>query len=81
MTVDEQLVLVFGNDDADEHLTFIEDFKALFVHALLERELVFFFDSGRSDLGCGNVNPLYACAGSNRPVALPRDAQFPVERG
>jgi len=38
--------------------------------------LIFFFDFGRSDLGSADVNPLYACAGSNRPVALPRDAQF-----
>jgi hypothetical protein len=58
-------------------LALIEDLEALFIHTLLERELVFFFfDFGRSDLGCADVNPLYACAGSKRPVALPRDAQF-----
>jgi hypothetical protein len=41
--VDEQLVLIFCNDDADENLAFVENLEALFVQPLLERELVFFF--------------------------------------
>jgi hypothetical protein len=47
--VDQQFVLILCNDDADEDLAFVENFEALFVEPLLERELVFFF------LGyCGN---------------------------
>jgi hypothetical protein len=41
--VDEQLVLVLGDDDAGEDLALVEDFQGLFVQALLECELVFFF--------------------------------------
>jgi hypothetical protein len=41
--VDEQFVLVFGDDDAGENLALVENLEALFVEALLERELVFFF--------------------------------------
>jgi hypothetical protein len=41
--VDEQLVLIFCNDDADENLAFVENLEALFVESLLECELVFFF--------------------------------------
>src|SRR6202163_2208866 len=41
--VDEQFVLVLGDDDAGEHLALVEDFQGLFVEALLERELVFDF--------------------------------------
>jgi hypothetical protein len=41
--IDEQLVLIFCNDDADENLAFVENLEALFVESLLERELVFFF--------------------------------------
>jgi hypothetical protein len=45
--VDQQFVLIFRNDDADEDLAFIENFEALFVEPLFERELVFFFVEGR----------------------------------
>ena len=47
--VDEQFVLVFRNDDAGQDLAFVKNFEALFVEALLEGELVFFFfdDRGR----------------------------------
>jgi hypothetical protein len=41
--IDEQFVLVLRDDDAGEHLAFIENFQALFVQALLESELIFFF--------------------------------------
>jgi hypothetical protein len=41
--VDQQFVLIFCNDDADEDLTFVENLEALFVEPLLERKLVFFF--------------------------------------
>jgi hypothetical protein len=41
--VDEQFVLILRDDDAGEHLAFVENFQALFVQALLERELIFFF--------------------------------------
>ena len=41
--VDEQFVLIFRDDDADEDLAFVENLEALFVESLLERELVFFF--------------------------------------
>ncbi|HEX3550354.1 MAG TPA: hypothetical protein VHT53_08265 [Candidatus Elarobacter sp.] len=47
--VDEQLVLILGDDDACENLTLVEDFQGLFVQALLECELVFFFVGGRRD--------------------------------
>ena len=39
--VDEQFVLILRDDDAGEDLAFVENLQALFVHALLERELVF----------------------------------------
>jgi hypothetical protein len=45
--VDEQFVLVFRNDDAGQNLAFVENFEALFVEALLESELVFFFFDDR----------------------------------
>jgi len=32
--IDEKLVLILGDDDALENLTFIKDFEALFVEAL-----------------------------------------------
>jgi hypothetical protein len=35
--------LVLRDDDAGEHLAFVENFQALFVKALLESELIFFF--------------------------------------
>jgi hypothetical protein len=42
--------LVLRDDDAGEHLAFVENFQALFVQALLESELVFFgFDCRRCD--------------------------------
>ncbi|MGB8266265.1 MAG: hypothetical protein WCE44_08100 [Candidatus Velthaea sp.] len=41
--VDEQFVLVLGDDDAGQDLAFVENLEALFVEALFERELVFFF--------------------------------------
>ena len=41
--VDEQLVLIFCDDDAGEDLALVENLEALFVEALFERELVFFF--------------------------------------
>jgi hypothetical protein len=41
--VDEQFVLIFCDDDAGENLTFVKNFEALFVEALLECELVLFF--------------------------------------
>jgi len=54
--VDEKLVLILRDDDAGENLTFIEDLEALFVQALLERELIFFFvDRRRRSDGGGNV--------------------------
>jgi hypothetical protein len=57
--VDEQLVLVLGDDDAGEDLTLVENLEALFVQALLEGELVLFFvnDGGRrcGRLGFGSV--------------------------
>jgi hypothetical protein len=57
--VDEQLVLVLGDDDAGEDLTFVENLEALFVQTLLEGELVLFFvnDGGRrcGRLGFGTV--------------------------
>jgi hypothetical protein len=46
--VDQELVLVLGDDDAGEDLTLVENLEALFVEALLESELVFFF-MGRLD--------------------------------
>jgi len=46
--VDQKLVLVLCDDDAGEDLTLVENLEALFVEALLERELVFFF-MGRLD--------------------------------
>ena len=49
--VDQQFVLIFGDDDAGENLTLVEDFQAFFVQALFERQLVFFFVGG-SCLGC-----------------------------
>ena len=54
--VDEKLVLILRDDDAGENLTFIEDLEALFVQALLERELILFFvDRRRRSDGGGNV--------------------------
>jgi hypothetical protein len=52
--VDEQFVLILGDDDAGEDLTLVENLEALFVQALLERELVLFFvnDGGRR---CGRL--------------------------
>ncbi|BDE07995.1 hypothetical protein WPS_32710 [Vulcanimicrobium alpinum] len=41
--VDEQFVLILGDDDAGENLALIEDLEGLFVEALFQRELVFFF--------------------------------------
>ncbi len=78
--VDEQLVLILRDDEADEDLTFIENLEALFVHALFERELVFFevFRRRRCDVGCSNEIPLYSMRRIERcPVTLPRFAQFP----
>jgi hypothetical protein len=46
--VDEEFVLVLGDDDAREDLALVENLEALFVEALFERELVFFF-MGRLD--------------------------------
>ena len=43
--VDEQLVLVFGDDHAGEDLALVENLEAFFVQALLERQLVFFLGS------------------------------------
>jgi hypothetical protein len=60
--VDEQLVLVLGDDQSDENLAFVENLEALFIHALFERELVFFdfFRRWRCDVGGGSntVSPL-----------------------
>jgi hypothetical protein len=52
--VDEQFVLILGDDDAGEDLTLVENLEALFVQALLEGELVLFFvnDGGRR---CGRL--------------------------
>ena len=41
--VDEQLVLILGDNQSVKDLSFIEDFQRFFVEALLQRELVFFF--------------------------------------
>jgi hypothetical protein len=41
--VDEQFVLVLGDDHAGEDLALVENLEALFVQALLESELVLFF--------------------------------------
>ena len=38
--VDEQFVVGFGDDEAGEHLTLVEDLQAFFVQTLVERELV-----------------------------------------
>ena len=68
--VDEQLVLILGDDQAGEDLTFIEDFEALFVHALFERELVFFefFRRRRCDVGSSNeISPLLSAPGRKVP--------------
>ncbi|HEX3467832.1 MAG TPA: hypothetical protein VHT05_07135 [Candidatus Elarobacter sp.] len=46
--VDEQFVLVLGDDDAGENLALVEDFQGLFVEALLECELIFFVVCVRS---------------------------------
>jgi len=35
--VDQQFVLIFGDDDAGENLALVEDFQAFFVQALFER--------------------------------------------
>jgi hypothetical protein len=40
--VDEELVLVLGDDDAGEDLAFVQNLQRLFVQSLLECELVFF---------------------------------------
>jgi hypothetical protein len=45
--VDEELVLILGDDDAGENLPLVEDLEGLFVQALLECELVFFFGDRR----------------------------------
>jgi len=45
--VDEQFILILGDDDAGQDLPFVENLEALFVEALFERELVFFFDDRR----------------------------------
>jgi hypothetical protein len=47
--VDQQLILVLGDDDAGEDLSLVENLEALFVQTLLECELVFFFVM---DFGC-----------------------------
>ena len=51
--VDREFVLIFRDDRADEDLAFVKDAEALFVHALLERELIFkaFYRLGRGNLG------------------------------
>ncbi len=55
--VDEQFVLIFCNDDADEDLALVENLEALFVQALLERELVFFFlITGVAESFCAGVS-------------------------
>jgi len=41
--VDEQFVLILRDDDAGQDLPLVENLEALFVEALFERELVFFF--------------------------------------
>jgi hypothetical protein len=47
--VDQEFVLILGDDDAGEDLALVENLEALFVQALLECELVFFFVV---DFGC-----------------------------
>jgi hypothetical protein len=49
--IDEELVLIFGDDDAGEDLALVENLERFFVQALLERQLVFFFSNG-SDVRC-----------------------------
>jgi len=79
--VDEQFILILGDDDARQDLAFVENLEALFVEALFERELVFFFVERRFRRERGsdkwllpyNIFILFLAAPAPPSAALPED--------
>jgi hypothetical protein len=70
--------MVFGHDHAGEDLPLVENLEALFVEALLERELVFEFFRRLRRCDVGDTRPLYSCAGS--PIVRSHPARCAVPR-